>query len=347
MKTLFFFFTVAVAFVACIFSGGCVAVEYEELPPMPEYPRLEKSYNLSAAIEVLPCNYAAEEELLRAELRNNHYVNFSDNNYYYKSVSVEQIRLLSVLHAIQNPRQRPEGSYLDTRIIVSVRDPGVIWNGQLKHRPARYFQAYSRIQISDDMPMTEAYSEGLKLAVENLFLIGEFRNALEPVPASSASVPGIVETPAAMWQKSLFYQRGQDANIYEALRWAYLAAQAGHLEALNYFVSHAINSNICGNYRLQFALIERCAKNGHVQASIKLGEMYEKGQGIAADPVKALGWYRKGADKGDGWGYYHLARCYENGIGTDVDLPQAVHYYNIAARNGISAAAERIEALTE
>jgi TPR repeat protein len=65
-----------------------------------------------------------------------------------------------------------------------------------------------------------------------------------------------------------------------------------------------------------------------------LGYLYERGDGVKADPVEAAKWYRKAADQNHSDGLFNLGRAYEHGIGLSKDLAQARTYYTKAGGAG-------------
>ncbi len=62
-----------------------------------------------------------------------------------------------------------------------------------------------------------------------------------------------------------------------------------------------------------------------------LGQLYEDGQGVPQDYVKALEWYRKGAEQGDIWAQFSVGRFYEWGNGVHQDDQEACFWYSLAA----------------
>ena len=53
---------------------------------------------------------------------------------------------------------------------------------------------------------------------------------------------------------------------------------------------------------------------------------------------KAFEWYFKSSNNDYLEGYYHLGRCYYYGIGTEVNINQAVIQYEKASNSGIKGA---------
>jgi len=65
------------------------------------------------------------------------------------------------------------------------------------------------------------------------------------------------------------------------------------------------------------------AKLGVARAFEKIGGMYSRGDGVTANRKIAFAYYLKGAEKGDRFAIYSVVLCYEQGLGTDVDLEKA------------------------
>ena len=65
-----------------------------------------------------------------------------------------------------------------------------------------------------------------------------------------------------------------------------------------------------------------------------LGLLYDNGQGVAQDYVKAREWYEKAADKGDAGAMSNLGALYDNGRGVAQDYAKAREWYEKAADKG-------------
>ncbi len=84
----------------------------------------------------------------------------------------------------------------------------------------------------------------------------------------------------------------------------------------------------------QTALREFRTAEEDIRALYMIGVMYEKGEGIMADPAEAGNWFRKAADKGSASAQYRLGRLYERGLGVDQNREEALAWYKKSARNG-------------
>lgn len=89
------------------------------------------------------------------------------------------------------------------------------------------------------------------------------------------------------------------------------------------------------------AWFTKSALAGDVFAANRLGhEAVENGQG-----EEAISWYKMAAEQGDSYGEFNLGLCYENGIGTPVNLKKAKSWYQKAALKGDEQAKERLKGL--
>jgi TPR repeat protein len=66
--------------------------------------------------------------------------------------------------------------------------------------------------------------------------------------------------------------------------------------------------------------------------------LYEVGEGVTRDYVKAVDYYRKASDQGYVVAVYNLAVMWQNGTGLEADVAKAVELYVIAADAGLAAA---------
>src|SRR4051812_44475937 len=59
------------------------------------------------------------------------------------------------------------------------------------------------------------------------------------------------------------------------------------------------------------------AEAGDAKYQMELGHRYDKGEGVAKDPVEAAKWYRKAAEQNLAVAQYNLGLCYEQGVAKD------------------------------
>lgn len=81
------------------------------------------------------------------------------------------------------------------------------------------------------------------------------------------------------------------------------------------------------------ALLKK-AKEGDPKAQYHLAAMYQDGNGVPQDSIKAAAWFQKAAEQGDAMAQLLLAVKYENGNGVHQDFIKAVEWYKKAAEQG-------------
>jgi hypothetical protein len=83
---------------------------------------------------------------------------------------------------------------------------------------------------------------------------------------------------------------------------------------------------------------QRAARQGDPAAQLKVGQMYENGQGTEGNLERASLWYTKAAENGDPAAQASLADLYESGEG--IRSNKAAAYWNEKAANQGYAAAQ-------
>ena len=76
-----------------------------------------------------------------------------------------------------------------------------------------------------------------------------------------------------------------------------------------------------------------------------MAESYRTGAGVQKDPVKAVQWFRRAAEKGHAGAQYWLAESYRKGEGVAKDVAKAAEWYSRAAQQGHNVAREKLEQL--
>jgi len=90
---------------------------------------------------------------------------------------------------------------------------------------------------------------------------------------------------------------------------------------------------------------ERAAKGGNRKAMHNLAVLFADGTGVGQNFQEAARWFREGADYGLADSQYNLGILLERGMGTEKNAGEAAKWYAIAASQGDSGAAERLEQL--
>ena len=91
----------------------------------------------------------------------------------------------------------------------------------------------------------------------------------------------------------------------------------------------------CGNELTlsegSFESLKRTAQQGDARAQYELGEMYDRGEGVAANSDEAVKWYHKAAEQGHPGAQWQLGYKYEYGSGVAVDNVESLKWFRRAA----------------
>ena len=152
--------------------------------------------------------------------------------------------------------------------------------------------------------------------------------------------------------------------------------------ALYELASSTYDPQVPSTMPVAFALYMKAAEGGHAESQYQVGFRYRRGLGVAADPARAMDWFKRAAAAGNGYAkedlgelyetgefgppdaalafqytleaaqsgqvvfaHYRLARMYEDGRGTPADPVQALRWMKEAARFGNADAIRRAAAL--
>ena len=85
------------------------------------------------------------------------------------------------------------------------------------------------------------------------------------------------------------------------------------------------------DYATSLRVWQPLAERGDAQAQVYVGEIYEKGLGVAPDYTQAVAWYEKAAKQGNVLAMNHAAYLYEQGLGVPKDPVRALNLYRNAA----------------
>lgn len=78
----------------------------------------------------------------------------------------------------------------------------------------------------------------------------------------------------------------------------------------------------------------RAAKQGGAEEQYKLGQIYQKGQGVAKDEKEAAKWFRRAADQGHAASQWRLGLMYHGGKGVVKDGKEAIKWLRRASDQG-------------
>lgn len=327
MKKYGFFALALILMIAVL--AGCASPDV--LPEMLEYKDLGKQYDTSSVIEFIPHKNEAVNRVMLDNLKNSGYQ--IQMGRHYRATAADSLYILTVVDWSSRIYECEDEDYIDTRLIVMVRRPGVILDNDMHSGTVRYFQAYSQVLDSD----RNSRQSGLKLAAVNLFLNDEFRSAIEPDPYVPP-IAGSVSRAEEQWQSSLYFQQDATGDFYQALRFAFLAMQGGSKDAENYLALNSLYGELFGDAKLLIELAQKTAAGYYA-----LGMMYEYGKGIPVDKSKAVLAYTKSAQRNYPDGQFALGRCYYYGIGVERDYSLAHFWFKKAASSNHTGAVEALK----
>ena len=158
--------------------AGC-ATQYDTLAPIPTYNDSGKNFKTTATLEFVP---SGSLQLDKAVLNNLQSCQYNDitTGTHYKGFTTNPVRVVVPLNWHLMTYKCQDGMYLESRVIVMVRLPGEHTENGLQYPTPRYFQAFAQKNIGENQASQSDWEETLNTAVENLFTIEEFRQALEP-----------------------------------------------------------------------------------------------------------------------------------------------------------------------
>ena len=82
--------------------------------------------------------------------------------------------------------------------------------------------------------------------------------------------------------------------------------------------------------------LQKAADAGQAVAQYRLGTLYERGQGVAANPTMAAHWYLAAANQGNRKAMHNLAVAYAEGAAGKKDMAEAARWFSKAAALGLS-----------
>lgn len=84
--------------------------------------------------------------------------------------------------------------------------------------------------------------------------------------------------------------------------------------------------------------LRRDAGAGDLEAHVRLGDLYQRGDGVEQDDAEAVAWFHRAAEQGHGDAQFRLGFAYSNGAGVALDYAEAVAWFHRAAEQGHDAA---------
>ncbi|MCB1657204.1 MAG: SEL1-like repeat protein [Pseudomonadales bacterium] len=122
----------------------------------------------------------------------------------------------------------------------------------------------------------------------------------------------------------------------KGLEFLEMAMKQGNEDAIGFlsFFFKKMSNNKQMDIARVLEIIKGFAESGYAAPQMLYGTLYEFGQGVPRDYVKAVYWYRKSAEQGNVLAIKYLADMYEYGKGVRKDIKEAIRLYKIAAESG-------------
>uniref|UniRef100_A0A8C3EEQ0 DAP3 binding cell death enhancer 1 n=1 Tax=Corvus moneduloides TaxID=1196302 RepID=A0A8C3EEQ0_CORMO len=151
----------------------------------------------------------------------------------------------------------------------------------------------------------------------------------------------------AQFNVGLCYEhgRGTEKDLEKAGFYYCQAASSCHPMAqyryARYLLQHGPGSHWDGHHKA-VALLEQAAVAGVTEAQAYLGVFYMRG--LQPQEKKGLKYLLLAANSGDAQSRYHVGVCYEQGLGVQQNLAEALRHYRQSAAAGNRQARERLRA---
>ncbi len=123
-------------------------------------------------------------------------------------------------------------------------------------------------------------------------------------------------------------------SICVALVWAWVAPQPAAAQDAE--VADCLKTDLAPAAKV--AACRAAAENGDADAQLRLGVMYDNGQGVAQDYAEAMTWFRRAAAQGNAGAQVALGVMYAGGQGVPQDYAEAMTWYRRAAAQGNAGA---------
>lgn len=331
-----------------LLSGGygCVTVQYDTLERIPDYPQCTRNFDTSAFIDFTPDRDVALNEAFIKAFHKHGYSNVVSGTR-FQDTDRNRTKVVSLLYVSRKNLNCEKGRYLETHIIVLVRNPGIFWNGKLHYGTPRYFQAYSQVLLNEEDIYDSVLSSELDKVFRNLFSIEKFREALEPTVTASGFVKytGVIPDGRTCWEISQNIQKSENADWHEAAKWAFWACEQGNVEAASFFLENCLFEGFIGDNQLFVKTLKKIAELGVPLGQVHYGLLFQRGKKVPQDNNAAYYWMKKAADQDYPVALYNLGVYHEDGIGVPQSRSMAIYWYQKAAGKGYKSAQKRLREL--
>lgn len=136
----------------------------------------------------------------------------------------------------------------------------------------------------------------------------------------------------------------QDDYVWqEKFKQALPKAEAGNAEAqFDIGNMYEKGNGVARDNSKAFEWYLKAAKQQHEKAAFEVGFAYLRGSGVSKDYDKALKWLNTAAEFNNVRAYYFLGTMYEKGNGVSKNLDKALRWYTRASKGGYAVAEERV-----
>ena len=145
-----------------------------------------------------------------------------------------------------------------------------------------------------------------------------------PKPAAKTSAPAAAKPTAKVTGASAPVSADRITQL----------ANAGNPTALTILGLKALDNGNGAADAVKF--LTQAAEKGQAVAQYRLGTLYERGQGVSADPVKAMHWYELSANQDNRKAMHNLAVAYASGPPGKRNMTEAARWFAKAAALGLS-----------
>jgi TPR repeat protein len=122
-------------------------------------------------------------------------------------------------------------------------------------------------------------------------------------------------------------EKGMIKNEALALRWYERAAKQGCVSAQREL---GVLYHFSKDYKQMLYWLEKSATAKDKFSQVKLGILYQSGQGVSKDKDKALYWYQQASNQGHYYGSFLIGKMYQE----EQNIKQAFYWYEKAAVQG-------------
>jgi len=150
----------------------------------------------------------------------------------------------------------------------------------------------------------------------------------------AAARAGDVEAQALFAQMRI-EGKGIALDAVDALHWYSLAANSGHVLAMNMLGRcHELGTGTPPNDELAAAWYRKAARHGLDWGMYNFAHLLATGRGVKQDRAQAFLWYRRAAELGHAKSMNFVGRFYEEGWDVETDREAAFDWYRRSAEGG-------------